>query len=292
MLLQPPKNVVFRQSNIWIFDVLGQDIPDGFKSFKEPMNHGETDWVRFNNKKTCSETTATRLFSSGTTGLPKAAARSHYNLIAQHTLVYEQGRDRIRYISSLSCSPQTFQSERTILDTPSTGTTNVPRSLCLRFIHTPPMSPEQVVKTEKSRTYKRSESRTCLYPLVPRIVIAIIMSGHARNKLKAVKHARIGAAPLGKESQNKLKQLCAPGATVNRVWGMTETSCIGSMFYHWEDDTTGSVGRILPNFDAKMINEEGNDITAYDILSAESFASKAQPLSPDPANQVTSAPPS
>jgi Long-chain acyl-CoA synthetases (AMP-forming) len=29
------------------------------------------------------------MFSSGTTGLPKAAIITHYNFIAQHTLTYE-----------------------------------------------------------------------------------------------------------------------------------------------------------------------------------------------------------
>lgn len=32
---------------------------------------------------------------------------------------------------------------------------------------------------------------------------------------------------------------------------MTETSCIASMFYHPEDDVTGSVGRIVANCDVK-----------------------------------------
>lgn len=74
---------------VWIFDVLGQKIPSGFKSFKELMSHGEKEWERFDDEKTCKATTAARLFSSGTTGLPKAAVLSHHNFISQHTLVYE-----------------------------------------------------------------------------------------------------------------------------------------------------------------------------------------------------------
>jgi acyl-CoA synthetase (AMP-forming)/AMP-acid ligase II len=71
-----------------------------------------------------------------------------------------------------------------------------------------------------------------------------------------MKRILIGAAPLGKESQAKLRQMVGPGASVVQVWGMTETSCIGSMFHYPEDDETGSVGRILPNIDAKYVSPE------------------------------------
>ena len=76
-------------SNIWIFDVLKQPIPTGFRSWEALMQHGEKDWVRFDDEKTSKSTAATRLYSSGTTGLPKAATLTHHNLISQHTLVHE-----------------------------------------------------------------------------------------------------------------------------------------------------------------------------------------------------------
>jgi acyl-CoA synthetase (AMP-forming)/AMP-acid ligase II len=78
------------QENLWIFHPLPeQKCPEGSKSWQELLSHGENDWIRFNDLKTCSTTTAARMFSSGTTGLPKAACVTHYNFIAQHELVYE-----------------------------------------------------------------------------------------------------------------------------------------------------------------------------------------------------------
>jgi len=56
------------KSNIWVFDVLKQPLPAGFRSWMEFFNHGEEDWVRFDDMKTCTETVAGRFFSSGTTG--------------------------------------------------------------------------------------------------------------------------------------------------------------------------------------------------------------------------------
>jgi acyl-coenzyme A synthetase/AMP-(fatty) acid ligase len=87
--LAAAKDFGIPESRVWIFDVLGGPLPTGFKSWKELLNHGEKDWVRFNDEKSSKNTTAARLFSSGTTGLPKAASLSHYNFVAQHTLVHE-----------------------------------------------------------------------------------------------------------------------------------------------------------------------------------------------------------
>lgn len=77
------------EQNIWMFNNLGQALPPGQKSWRGLLNHGEKDWVRFNDLKAASETAATRLFSSGTTGLAKAVTTTHYNYIAQHQSTIE-----------------------------------------------------------------------------------------------------------------------------------------------------------------------------------------------------------
>lgn len=62
---------------------------EGQMQWVDLLKHGESDWVRFDDLETTKNTTAALLFSSGTTGLPKAAMLSHYNFVAQHTLLYE-----------------------------------------------------------------------------------------------------------------------------------------------------------------------------------------------------------
>ena len=88
-VLAATKDSNIKQSHIWILDDQNDAIPTGFESWRTLLTHGERDWIRFDNEEQSRRTTAARLFSSGTTGLPKSAAISHYNLVAQHILVHE-----------------------------------------------------------------------------------------------------------------------------------------------------------------------------------------------------------
>lgn len=99
---------------------------------------------------------------------------------------------------------------------------------------------------------------------VPPIVIAVVMSPlNKKYSLKSVKTATCGAAPLDKGSQGRLQRLLSPNASFTQLWGMTETSCIGTMFPYPESDDTGSIGYLLPNMEGKLVNDDGKNISAY-----------------------------
>lgn len=89
--------------------------------------------------------------------------------------------------------------------------------------------------------------------MVPPIVIAIVMSPISQKRpfLKKVRLAACGAAPLDKDVQARFRLLMNEEGPFNQVWGMTETSCIATMFPFPEHDNTGSVGRLIPNLEAK-----------------------------------------
>ncbi len=88
-VVKAAEQVNLAKNKIFIFNPNGESAPSGFQQWKDLLKHGEQDWVRFDDPERSRTSSAARLFSSGTTGLPKATDLSHHNLIAQHTLVYE-----------------------------------------------------------------------------------------------------------------------------------------------------------------------------------------------------------
>lgn len=83
-MLAATKEAGIPNERVIIFNPNGETAPEGFLQWPDLFEHGERDWVRFDDRKIAESTTAALLFSSGTTGLPKAAELSHRNFVAQH----------------------------------------------------------------------------------------------------------------------------------------------------------------------------------------------------------------
>jgi 4-coumarate--CoA ligase len=67
--------------------------------------------------------------------------------------------------------------------------------------------------------------------IVPPIVVLMLSVAPIVKKysLKSLQSITIGAAPLTKESQSRLKALLPEHTIVNQVWGMTELSCVATV---------------------------------------------------------------
>ena len=213
-ILSAAKECNIPKTNILIFDVGGQSIPQGFQSWTTLLEHGEEDWVRFNDLKTARETEAARLFSSGTTGLPKAAIVTHHNLVAQHTLcrdIYEKGYETRR----LLCLPMFHAATFPLAHTTALKTGHA-AYVMRRF------------ELEKFLANVEKYQITDLL-MVPPLVIATIMSDLTRKySLKSVRAAYCGAAALGKGPQKKFQELMGDNAPFTQVWGASSVGDIGN----------------------------------------------------------------
>ncbi|OKL61423.1 hypothetical protein UA08_03148 [Talaromyces atroroseus] len=251
VIITAKENNIPRQ-NIWIFDPIGQPIPPGWRSWRELLNFGEDDWIRFNDIDTSRKTTAARLFSSGTTGLPKGANITHCNFISQQQL-------------TIFAHPRPYPISR-VVALPIFHAAAAPST------HVGALAGGEVIymmRRFELQLFLRTVEKygTTEMPTVPPIVLAIVKSPYSRTRpfLKSVRSVTCGAAPLDKSLQARLSELLKDNATFNQVWGMTETSCIATMFPCGEQDHTGSVGRLVPNLEVKLIDDNGNDISAFGV---------------------------
>lgn len=250
-VLAASKECNMAESNILILDVLGQAVPESFRSWETLLGHGEQDWVRFSYLETAKTTEAARLFSSGTTGPPKAAMISHHNLIAQHTIMWENDK-------------RDYPLKR-LLVMPMFHVGVLPVALCtsLKACHVGVVMRRFDLAKFLSNIEKFQINELAL---VPPIVIATVMAPITKgHNLKSVKSAMIGAAPLDKGPQLRFQALIGDNAPCTQVYGMTEATCIVTRIQWPEKDTTGSVGRPAPNIDMKIVDDNNMDITNYNV---------------------------
>lgn len=73
--------------DVFVFDSTNRDFSFCYRSWKDLLDHGESDWVTFKHENEAKKTTAALLSTSGTSGLPKAAMISHYSFVMQNIML-------------------------------------------------------------------------------------------------------------------------------------------------------------------------------------------------------------
>ena len=211
-ILEAAKECNIPNSNILIFNVLGQPVPAGFQSWESLLNKGEEDWVRFDDLETAKTTEAARMFSSGTTGLPKAAMVTHHNLIAHHTLVWRSVEARDYEVKRLLTFPMFHAAAVPVSHTTTLKVGQV--GVVMRRFDLG----QFLANIEKFQITDLA--------LAPPIVVATIMSPMSKQyNLKSLKFVQSGAAPLDKAPQMKFEALMGNGAPFTQVWGKGPLLC-------------------------------------------------------------------
>lgn len=207
------------RSNVLVFNVFNQAVPEGFESWEILLQHGEEDWHRFSDLDLAKTTQAARLFSSGTTGLPKATLTSHFNLVAQHELVYGQSkRDyRIKFLVPL---PMFHAAAFPSAHTTALKAGNI----------------TYVMRRFDLETFLRNIERFQITDLamVPPIIIQTVMSPLSRRySLRSLRSAQVGAASLSKDVQKRFENLLEEDVQCTQVWGKRSKSSSTLSLMHW-----------------------------------------------------------
>ncbi|KKY37365.1 putative 4-coumarateligase [Diaporthe ampelina] len=210
-------------------------------------------WERITNPKELEESIICILFSSGTTGLPKGVKLSHLNLLAEACVNMEpakewEARERpgLGYI--------------TLAHLPAAHIAGVQGYLVNVLYRGGTIYWMPKFDFAKFIEYTKRYSITNFFS-VPPIYLALAKFPGITDQFDTIDHAFSGAAPLSSEIQAEAGKKMGKGrAKLTQVWGLTETTGAITAMPPGETDPTGSVGPLVANHEARIVDEESKDV--------------------------------
>ncbi len=214
-------------------------------------------WRRLTDHATLKTNTICILFSSGTTGPPKACRLSHTNMVAQAALVIDANREH--YARNNLPHPE----YRTVAHLPTAHIAGIQGYFVNPFYNGGTVFwmprfdfPAFIAHAKRHRVN--------YFFTVPPVFLAIakspLVTDHFAHTLQAV----TGAAPMGRELQAaaKAKLGTPPGsAQLAQTWGLSETTgSVTLLPMGSAHEPTGSVSCLVGGTRARMVDDEGRDV--------------------------------
>ena len=209
------------------------------------MQCGQKDWKRITGHEHVVAAPCALFSTSGTSGPPKIAIRTHANLIAESLAIQDHQPKPYKPVRLLSVPCfHAFASPLANIASIREGVTTyiMPRFKEVDFLDA--VEQHQITETA----------------LVPPVIVDWLANTTPRRQkqLRSIRLVWCGGAPLDGGIQAKaMMQLFRSEARIAQVWGLTECGWV-STFHHPENDTTGSVGRVLPGYKVRMLDDQGN----------------------------------
>ncbi|OAP57448.1 hypothetical protein AYL99_08186 [Fonsecaea erecta] len=238
-----------------------------FSDSESPTTHGVRDWRSMVASEAEAEswkwdplegdaalqTVAAINFSSGTTGLPKGVCITHRNLISNAAQTIFNKYEGTQY-SEKDPGPERWLAFLPLYHAYSQlWTINIACRLQVPVYVMPKFVYEDFLRhIEKYRI-------TTLQLVPPVLVMLSKRPETVKYDISSLQQILCGAAPLKSDLQNEIMNRF--NVVVVQGWGMTETTCAGIMMPGMTKDLTGSIGYLLPNTEAKLIDDDGNEVT-------------------------------
>ncbi|OCK75142.1 acetyl-CoA synthetase-like protein [Lepidopterella palustris CBS 459.81] len=230
------------RSAIFVFDVGEVDTDSGIRSWQALLRHGESDWVSVEDP---AATVAVYSSTSGTSGLPKMAMLPHTYLVSQAAL--RRSPPNLSYSSiRLLCLPQ-FHAFATPL-VPASIRYGDPIYIMRRY--QPAQFVESIAKYQITETY-----------VAPPVLIGLPKSPLCtKEAMQSIRQIWTGGAGIKYSNTLPMYSHLHPDARIAQVWGMTEVGWVTEMPYP-ELSQDDSIGRLLPGFDVKVVDDDNNILT-------------------------------
>ncbi|KAH8689269.1 putative amp-binding enzyme [Phaeosphaeriaceae sp. PMI808] len=199
-----------------------------------------------------TNTVATVNFSSGTIGLAKGVCITHLKMVANKAQTIHMRLLETEY------SEDNRPPERWIGFLPMYH--GYAQLLCVMVMCKPRISVYIMSKFAYTDflNYIQRYKINAAHVVPPVLVMMAKRQVTARYDLSSLQHIMSGAAPLKQDLQNEL--MARLNIIISQGWGMTETICVGIMVPGRSKDLSGSIGSLLPNTEAKLLEDEGQEL--------------------------------
>lgn len=230
-------------------------------------------WQKITDPQELENSLIVLIYSSGTTGLPKGKERegdserfgyvvlirplgvklSHRNMVAQTVTTGDT-------MKSWIAEKRPGLEYRTIAHLPTAHIAGIQGYLINPFYlggHVYWMPKFDFARfLEYNRKY-----RVTFFFTVPPIYLLIAKSAEVTDQFQTLELAVSGAAPLGKDLQYAASQkLGGPDCFIDQTWGLSETTGSTTIMPTGMHDDTGSVGPLMPNMLARLVDDNGRDV--------------------------------
>lgn len=239
---------------LFLGDQPGLDLGVIGSSEKLPLSPSKTiSWTRITDLKTLEDSIICILFSSGTTGFPKGVKISHRMMVAETFLTAEPSRE-------YNARERPDWVYRTLAHVPAAHIAGIQGYFANATYRGGTTFWMARFDFAKFLAYNKKYKITFFFS-VPPIWLAIAKHPGVKDHLDTVADATSGAAPLGAQTQiDAESKLAKNQGILTQVWGLTETTGAITVLDPGQRDHTGSVGPLLANHEARIVDDDGKDL--------------------------------
>ena len=226
-------------------DVLADEpatIGNGFRTLHHLMNTADHLPLRAHLKNVSADSVATLMSTSGTTGLPKMVQRTHRALVLETKAIEDDHATKPYDVRRLFCTPifHAFSFPEMVVNALRLGQ---PSYYMKRFDDSFVQKVHDFGITETMAT--------------PPMLLRLVNQAEKESERKSLQSLRMvlcAGAPLVAELRTNFLRVFECPPRIVQVWGLTEGGWL-STFKYPEDDSTGSVGRVIAGYQVRMSTE-------------------------------------
>jgi acyl-CoA synthetase (AMP-forming)/AMP-acid ligase II len=192
-----------------------------------------------NDEATAKITPAAMFSTSGTSGLPKAAIRTHHTIISHHQTVHYDVPYPVTRLMALPMSHSFGDFWSNLFP--------------IRYGHPLYVMPRFDLSKFLNVVHRYNITETYLVPAMVHILNQSTLP--VRKSLDSLFYIGVSGAPIDADSLQRCQKLLNPQACIGQLWGMTE---VGVIFQNRYGDQRypGSIGKLLENYDIRLVRPD------------------------------------